>query len=124
MRHAVILFAHGSRNPRWAEPLEALAQIVRAHLPEAEVRLAYLELMSPDLPAAIDAAVVSGVTTVQVEPVFWATGGHVERDLGALVAAARATHPTLAIAVGSALGQAPSVLAAMAAEIAARSAGK
>ena len=52
MKPGLILFAHGARDSRWAAPFEAVAARVRAAAPGAEVRLAYLELMTPSLPEA------------------------------------------------------------------------
>ena len=59
MKTGLILFAHGSRDPRWAEPFEAILEAIRARSPALPVRLAFLELMSPDLAAAADALVES-----------------------------------------------------------------
>ena len=54
MSNGLILFAHGARDPRWAEPFEAIAAAVRARAPSVDVRLAFLELMAPDLPTVAD----------------------------------------------------------------------
>ena len=49
MTRAIVLFAHGARDPRWAEPFEAVAARVRAAAPGCRVALAFLELMAPTL---------------------------------------------------------------------------
>jgi lipopolysaccharide export system permease protein len=49
MTQAIVLFAHGARDPRWAEPFEAVAARVRAAAPGCPVVLAFLELMTPSL---------------------------------------------------------------------------
>src|SRR5207245_630829 len=51
---AIVLFAHGARDPRWAEPFEAVAARVRAAAPAGEVAVAFLELMAPTLAQAVD----------------------------------------------------------------------
>ncbi len=51
-KHGMILFGHGARDPRWAEPFERLAAKLRAQRSDP-VALAFLELMTPDLPTAI-----------------------------------------------------------------------
>jgi sirohydrochlorin cobaltochelatase len=41
LKEAVVLFAHGSREPQWAQPFEALrAQAIRARHPGLELVLA------------------------------------------------------------------------------------
>src|SRR5271154_2970571 len=56
LRPRLILFGHGARDPRWTEPFERLAARVRAQS-SAEVRLAFLELVAPDLPSAAEALI-------------------------------------------------------------------
>jgi sirohydrochlorin cobaltochelatase len=52
MTQATILFAHGSRDPLWRLPIEAVATQMRQTTPLCEVRCAYLELTQPDLAAS------------------------------------------------------------------------
>src|SRR5881398_3498327 len=52
-RNAVVLFAHGARDERWAEPFHRVLAAVRAAAPELAVELAFLELMTPDLESAV-----------------------------------------------------------------------
>ena len=56
----LILFAHGARDPRWAEPFERLKRKVEAARPGMPVALAYLEIMEPDLMGATDALISAG----------------------------------------------------------------
>lgn len=112
-RPALILFGHGSRDPRWAEPFERLRAIVAARRPEADVELAFLELMTPAVADAINARVAAGATRITIVPVFFGQGGHVRRDLPALVEQARQTHPQVRIDVASAVGESDDVLSAI-----------
>jgi len=114
MTRATLLFAHGARDPRWAEPFEAVAGRVRAAAPERPVRLAFLELMSPDLGAAVAALVADGATRVDVVPLFLGTGGHLRRDLPRLIEAARAAHPGVELRLHPAIGEQAEVIEAMA----------
>jgi sirohydrochlorin cobaltochelatase len=111
----LVLFAHGARDPRWAEPFEAVAARVRAIAPGTAVSLAYLELMRPDLGEAVDAAVAAGATRVDIVPLFLGTGGHLRQDLPPLVERLRATHPAIAIGLHAAIGEHAAVVEAMAA---------
>ena len=90
MKQALIVFAHGARDPRWAAPFERLREISQAALPETSVRLAFLELMSPRLPEALAGLVQEGCGKVSLVPVFFGQGGHVLRDLPLLVDELRA----------------------------------
>jgi sirohydrochlorin cobaltochelatase len=110
----LILFAHGSRDPRWAEPFEAVREAVRARAPALPVQLAYLELMQPDLATAADALVAEGCTRIDVLPLFLGTGGHLRRDLPPMVAAIHARHPQVTASLHGAAGESPALVAAMA----------
>ena len=114
MAQALVLFAHGARDPRWAEPFEAVAGRVRAAAPQLPVALAYLELMAPTLAAAVDKLVADGATTVDVVPLFLGTGGHLRRDLPPLVDALRSAHPDVTIRLHAAIGEHAAVSEAMA----------
>ena len=113
-KHGIILFGHGARDARWAEPFERLAARLRATRSEP-VSLAFLELMTPDLPAAVAAQVASGCDAVTVVPVFFGQGGHVRRDLPQVIDACRAAHPGLTIHCATAVGEDDAVLDAVAA---------
>ena len=114
MSHGLILFAHGARDPRWATPFEAVAARVRAVRPGVPVRLAYLEFMAPNLPDAGAELVRAGCTRIQVVPMFLGAGGHVRKDLPALLDGLRASHPGLRVTLHTAVGEIDSVMAAMA----------
>lgn len=114
MKPGLVLFAHGARDARWAEPFERLQQRVRLLAPEAEVRLCYLELMQPDLDAAIAELVALDVDSIRVVPVFLGQGGHVRRDLPGLIAAAQARFAETSISCASPAGEDDAVLDALA----------
>lgn len=111
----LLLFAHGARDPRWAEPFEAVAERVRAQRPGLQVRLAFLEFMSPDLPAAAGALVAGGCRRIDVLPLFLGAGGHVRKDLPALMERLQAEHAGVRFALHAAIGEMPAVIDAMAA---------
>ncbi|HEU0201278.1 MAG TPA: CbiX/SirB N-terminal domain-containing protein [Burkholderiaceae bacterium] len=116
--HAVILFAHGARDPRWARALEALAAAVRARLPQAHVELAFLELQPPTLDAALATAAQAGATTIDVMPVFWASGGHVTHDVPPLLDAFRTAHPHVQLTLRPVLSELPGMTEFIAAAVA------
>jgi len=115
VKQAIILFGHGSREARWIDPFERLAARVRKRLPGIAVRLAFLELLSPDLPAATAELVAAGVQWLRVVPVFIGAGGHVRTDLPALIERLRRQYPTITLECAAAVGEDDEVLEALAA---------
>lgn len=111
---ALILFAHGARDPKWAAPFQRLQQLTQAQLPDAVVSLAFLELMEPRLPALVARLAQDGCREVTVVPVFLGQGGHVQRDLPQIVERMQQDHPQLAIKVAEAAGENQEVLNAIA----------
>ena len=114
-QQAIVLFAHGARDPAWAGPARRVAAEVQRLRPDAAVSVAFLELMEPTLAAAVEAAAASGAREVRVVPLFLAQGGHLKRDVPALMDAARQKHPGCRIELVSAVGEDEGVVRAMAA---------
>ena len=104
---ALVLFAHGARDPRWALPLQRLKDELARRSPRLRVEIAYLEMQAPPLPPTLDALAAAGLRTIRIAPVFWSLGGHVARDLPAMIEAFRAGHPDVAVAVGPVLAELP-----------------
>jgi sirohydrochlorin cobaltochelatase len=115
MSAALILFAHGARDPRWAEPFVAVAERIRLDDPGRLVQLAYLEMMTPDLQGAANRLAAAGATRIDVVPLFLGTGGHLRTDLPPLVDSIRSAHPKLDIRLHEAIGENAAVVEAMAA---------
>ena len=113
MKSGVVLFAHGSRDPEWAVPFRAIERNVADALPQAQVELAFLELMQPTLSAAVDRLVGRACNRVTIAPLFMAAGAHLKRDLAKLVADISAKHPNVELVALPAAGEAPSVMQAI-----------
>lgn len=111
---AILLFAHGARDPRWAEPFQGVAARIREADPHCAVALAFLELMSPGLGEAADALVADGARRIDIVPLFLGTGSHLRKDLPPLVDAVRARHPGVMVTLHAAIGEHAEVTAAMA----------
>ena len=110
----MILFAHGARDARWAEPFERLRALVQTRLGNVHVTLAFLELMEPDLDRATDALVADGCTAITIVPIFFGQGSHLRRDLPLLVGKLRMRAPSIAITIADAVGEDDTVLDAIA----------
>ena len=111
---ALVLFAHGARDARWAAPFERLQAIVQGQSPDAEVALAFLELMTPRLPELVRQLEDKGCSEVTVVPVFFGQGGHLLRDLPVMIDQLRLDHPELTLKVAAAVGEDDAVLHAIA----------
>lgn len=113
-RHGILLFAHGARDPLWARPFEAVAQRLRDRAPDMPVVLAFLELMTPDMHSAGHALAAQGCTAVSVLPLFLGAGGHVRKDLPALLDRLRGELPQVSWQLAPAIGEIDTVIAAIA----------
>lgn len=114
MSTALILFAHGARDPEWAAPMRHVQQLLRSALPQARIDLAFLEFMSPNLAEAVTAGIAEGATKIAIVPMFIAQGGHLKRELPELVAALRTQYPAVEFVLSGPIGEQPAVMAAMA----------
>ena len=109
-----MLFAHGARDPAWAEPFRRIAARIRTARPGLRVELAFLELMSPGLPEAVDALAADGIRQVTIVPLFLAQGGHLRQDLPRLLDTVRGRQPRLRFELTSAIGDSPALTDAIA----------
>ncbi|WP_028312827.1 sirohydrochlorin chelatase [Derxia gummosa] len=111
---ALILFAHGARDPRWADPLRSVVERVRARAPGLRVELAFLELMQPSLPEAVAELSAEGIARITLVPAFLGQGGHIRRDLPLLLDELRRRHPRMRIELAPTVGEVDQVLDAIA----------
>jgi len=114
MKNGLLLFCHGARDPNWARPFEAVMVRIRELQPDMPVALAFLEFMSPGLVDAGQTLAVAGCDNVEVVPLFLGTGGHVRKDLPALMDHLRLAHPQVSWSVQPSIGESPRVIAAIA----------
>jgi sirohydrochlorin cobaltochelatase len=110
----LVLFAHGARDARWAEPFAAVVERVQAARPDVAVTLAFLEHLRPDLADALRNLAEQGVDHVRVVPLFFGRGGHLREDFPVMLEAARAAAPGVVVEVTQAAGEAPEIQQALA----------
>jgi sirohydrochlorin ferrochelatase len=96
---ALIVFAHGSS----VESANDAVRTVSADLARSGayllVETAFLGGGQPDLGGAIHSAIERGASRIVVLPYFLTLGLHLQRDLPALIEAARDRHPGVPIEV-------------------------
>lgn len=123
---ALIVVAHGSRDPRAAATIEALAARVRASRTDVDVVVAYLDHAGPRLHEALATGYERGHREAVVVPLLLTAAYHSKVDLPRQLAAAVATPPCgpsaapagagshgLAVRQAPVLGPDPAVLTAL-----------
>lgn len=113
MSEALILFAHGARDPQWAVPFQNIRDLVAARRPDLVVELAFLELMSPRLAEAAE-RVAGKVERITVAPLFMAQGGHLKQDVPRLLAEVQQRHPGVRVELLPPVGEVAAILDAIA----------
>jgi sirohydrochlorin cobaltochelatase len=114
MTTAIILFAHGARDPEWANPLRRIQAVVRERMTEVPVELAFLEFIAPSLAESTAQLVARGARKIVVLPMFIAQGGHLKRQVPEMLDALRSTYPDVHFSLGAAIGENEIVVQAMA----------
>ncbi|MFG2914146.1 sirohydrochlorin chelatase [Kitasatospora sp. NPDC048298] len=100
---ALLLIAHGSRDPRHAATVAALVEEVRARRPGVEVATAYLDHCAPRIPQ-----VVGRLADAVAVPLLLNRAFHAKHDIPAALRAAGSRLP-----VADVLGPSPLLLAAL-----------
>ncbi|MBK7355875.1 CbiX/SirB N-terminal domain-containing protein [Propionivibrio sp.] len=114
---ALILFAHGARDPEWASPMRRVGAAVRAQSPDLRIELAFLEFMTPNLLDCARTLLAEHYQRIIVLPMFIARGGHLKNDLPQLINELRAQNPQVTFELAGAVGEAESVVQALAAHV-------
>ena len=110
----VILFAHGSRDPLWRGPIEAVASLIRQTSPGTPVECAYLELCEPTLPHAVQTLVKQGAHHIRLLPVFFGMGKHTREDLPEILRELNLAHPGVHFELLRPAGEHPHITALLA----------
>jgi sirohydrochlorin cobaltochelatase len=110
---ALVLFAHGARDPEWSVPFRNMQRKIAARCPAVTVELAFLELMPPALGDVLERLATAGHAHITIAPVFMAQGGHLKQDLPRLIDELRRRHPAVAFDLLPPVGKAEPVLDAI-----------
>ena len=104
MKRAIVLVDHGSRRAEANELLPALAERLRARLPDRFVAVAHMELAPPSVAQAVAACAAAGADEIVVQPWFLGPGRHTRHDIPRLVREAAAAHGGLRVRLAEPLG--------------------
>jgi len=113
-QRAIVLFAHGSRDPLWHRPIQAVADAIALRAPATPVACAYLELSTPDLHAACAGLIGQGANALSIVPMFLGVGKHAREDLPALMTQMRLHWPDVDFQLQAAVGENPRLIALLA----------
>ncbi len=109
---AVIVLAHGSRDPLWCQPVEEVARRIKTRNRALCVRCAYLEITAPNLIDCVAGILGPGsvLSSIAVLPLFLGIGKHGRDDLPKLMATLRTSHPQVAFSLKPTVGEMDQVL--------------
>lgn len=114
MPNALVLFAHGARDPAWAEPVRRVQQAIQVRDPALRVEVAFLEFLAPSLGDCGAALAAAGVSRIVVLPMFIAQGGHLKREVPEILADLQTRYPAVHFELATAVGENEAVIQAMA----------
>ena len=109
-QHAIVLFAHGSRDPLWHRPIQAVAAAIVRREPATTVACAYLELSIPDLHTTCAHLIRQGARTLTIVPLFLGVGKHAREDLPALISQMQRRWPDVDFQLQAAVGENPRMI--------------
>lgn len=109
----LVAVAHGSRDPRSAATVSAVADRVRAARPGTAVRTAFLDLNEPSVDQVLDSLAARGETHAVAVPLLLGSAFHARVDLPGILAAAAARHPWPRVTQAQVLGADPRLISVL-----------
>ncbi|MER8070965.1 sirohydrochlorin chelatase [Streptomyces sp. NPDC094034] len=110
-RHAhppvLLVIAHGSRDPRHAATVHALAGRLRSLRPGLRVETGFLDFNAPSVPQLLDRLALEDVRDVIALPLLLTRAFHAKSDIPAVLREASARHPRLRVRQAEVLGPSP-----------------
>jgi sirohydrochlorin ferrochelatase len=110
MRTALLLIAHGSRQPEANDDLHQVVEEMSRRGTFAVVEAAFLELAEPTIDAGAALCVARDVECVVLLPYFLSAGVHVRRDLTAAREHLAERYPQVQFRLAEPLGPHPLLL--------------
>jgi len=106
-KSCLVLIAHGSRNPHWRGPFEAILKELRQEYGEDRVYLSFMEMSAPTLPEVVRELVEAGERQLRIMPIFMARGNHFDHDIPEQTAELMRRHPGVTIEILPPIGSHP-----------------
>lgn len=109
-RPVLLVIAHGSRDPRHAATVHALAGRLRALRPGLRVETGFLDFNVPSVRGALESLAAEGVRDVVALPLLLTRAFHAKADIPAVL---RQAPPRLRVRRAEVLGPSPLLLSAL-----------
>ncbi|MFD8147802.1 sirohydrochlorin chelatase [Streptomyces sp. NPDC059708] len=110
---ALLVIAHGSRDPRHAATVRALVGRVRSLRPGLRVETAFLDFNGPAVSQALASLYLSGVREVVALPLLLTRAFHAKADIPAVLAESAVRLPDLSVRVADVLGPHPLLVSSL-----------
>ncbi|MFI6146400.1 sirohydrochlorin chelatase [Streptomyces sp. NPDC051109] len=110
---ALLVIAHGSRDPRHAATVHALTRRARALRPGLRVETAFLDFDTPTVAQMTSALYRSGVREIVALPLLLTRAFHAKSDIPAVLAEATSRLPDLSVRIADVLGPSPLLVGAL-----------
>jgi sirohydrochlorin cobaltochelatase len=101
----IVLIAHGSRDPRWRQPFEALLAKVEAENAQNPVVLCYMEMASPTLFEVLEPYKTAPPKQLEILPLFMSAGSHYTADIQPMVERVRQWFPCATVLLHPPIGE-------------------
>ncbi|MBC7595192.1 MAG: CbiX/SirB N-terminal domain-containing protein, partial [Kineosporiaceae bacterium] len=101
---ALIALAHGSRDPRSADTITALTELVACMRPGLRIEPAFLDLSSPRFEDVVDRLAAEGHQEIVVVPLLLTEAYHAKIDVPGAVETSAARHKDILIKATNVLG--------------------
>ncbi|WP_299540070.1 sirohydrochlorin chelatase [uncultured Streptomyces sp.] len=103
----LLVVAHGSRDPRHASTVHALAARVRAGRPGLRVETGFLDFNAPSVPRLLERLHAQGAHDVVALPLLLTRAFHAKSDIPSVLHEARTRLPLLRVRQAEVLGPSP-----------------
>jgi sirohydrochlorin cobaltochelatase len=110
MSDALLIAAHGSRDPAGVAEFWELADAWQRLRPDRMQAAGFLEFARPTIAESIDDLVAQGARRIAVAPAMLMAAGHVKNDVPSEIQDAQARHPSVAFPMARALDIHPALL--------------
>ncbi|MER5813478.1 sirohydrochlorin chelatase [Streptomyces sp. NPDC002033] len=113
MSRALLVIAHGSRDPRHAATVHALVGRARSLRPGLRAETAFLDFNGPTVSQALASLYLSGVREVVALPLLLTRAFHAKADIPAVLSEATGRLSGLSVRVAAVLGPSPLLVTAL-----------
>jgi sirohydrochlorin ferrochelatase len=99
MKIAVLIVAHGSRNPKAEEEFLQIVAQLRHYLDYPVLQPAWLEINQPDIATGLNLCLEQGADKIVLMPYFLNYGNHVLRDIPGIVETWQKENPNIPVTI-------------------------